>query len=190
MAEDKSIIGGVSFDEIYNNFLPELRSYVNYPIGEIIPFLYKISNPSLKLLDRNNVLKKDEYPILYSMIGDIYTDIYKHIGNEHYILADETQFTLPDMSGRYIVQGVKGKNYCFTTDDFQPFDLENVVVFGKVTNVSSINNSFKTISKTFPVNTTSTPIKKIINLREHEVKHQNKSINIADKCVLFYMRIK
>ena len=190
MAEDKSIISGVSFDQVFNDFLPEIRSYVNYPIGEIIPFLYKINNPSLKLLDRNNILKKAEYPILYSLIGDIYTDIYKHIGNDIHTLADDTQFTLPDMSGRYVVQGVKGKNYCFTTDDFQSFDLENTGIFGKVTNVTSINNVFKSLSKTYPVNTTSTPIKKIVNIREHEVKNQNKSINIADKCVLFYMRVK
>lgn len=187
---DLSIINGISFDQVYNDMFPEIRSFINYPIGEIIPYTFKINNPSLKLLDKNNRLKKVEYPLLYEQIGDIYTEIYKHIGNRYYTIADDTEFMLPDMSGRYIVQGTKGVNYCFTTDDFQSFDLVLNGNFGKVNNISSVNNIFKSLNKSFPLNSVDNPIKSIVNTREHKVVNQSKSINIADKCVLFYMRVK
>lgn len=186
----------ISIQDLYNKIRPQLLSSSGYPLGQIVAYPFSISNSKLKLLDEDNILKKNEYSDLYSIIGDYYTNLYKqNISTFSNIrLANDDEFMIPNLSGRYLVEKTSDQNYEFTPASYQSFKIVLSNELAKISVLSNNSNEYKSITEnTWTVNTTSNPIKSIEQERIFDEKNLTNNpnyINIADKCVLFYMVVK
>lgn len=179
--------------EIYDQYLKDkVRSIMGKPIGEIVQFPFDVTDDTLKLLDADNILEKTAYPDLYAVIGDYYTNYYKKLypGGDVPI-ATSSQFMIPNLSGRYLVQRTEDGAFEYTPASLQAF---KIVVAGGVARVASFNeyyNDFKPATEFHKARSTTQPVKTVKLAVELPEENTNRvSINIADKAINFYMRVK
>lgn len=191
-------ITDITIDQLFNNWKSDINNMLFIPYGEIVIFPYITNDESYKLLDKNNILKISEYPDLYKVIGDYWTDYYTNFynsGNQIPLANKETEFMIPDLSGRYIVQKKSEGKFELTNSQLQGFDIHIEHSFAKLSLIDTEKNSFKgdQSNLSISVNTTSSPVKSIeleTQFKDENLTDSQNKINIADKCVLFYMRVK
>lgn len=179
--------------EIYDKYLKDtVRNIMGKPIGEIVQFPYEVTDETLKLLDDDNILEKASYPDLYEVIGDYYTNYYKKLypGGDVPI-ATTSQFMIPNLAGRYLVQRTEDGAFEYTPASLQAF---KIVVTGGVARVASFNeyyNDFKPATEFHKARSTTQPVKSLKLANPLPEENTNRvSINIADKAINFYMRVK
>lgn len=182
----------------YNTFIkPYLVELSGFLLGEIIQLTYKTTNPLLRLLDHNNILKQAEYPDLFKLIGTQYTNYYKNLKalnpNLNITLCDEaTEFMLPDLSGKYIVQRKEDVKIELTNPTIQSFKISIDGSFAKLSPLSSATNSFKAAEENDELHlvATSNGISSITLTSPLPVDNVGLNVNIGDKSVYFYMKVK
>lgn len=186
----------MSIDTLYNQKVREIaRSSIGYPLGEIIQLPFKSSDETLKLLDENQIVNKSNYPDLYKIIGDYYTDYYTNLyrlGEIPLANKENGEFMLPNLSGRYLVQRNPDDSFELTPAAFQSFKIVISNQFAKVASWNEVYNSFKSNDETIhKVALSDKPIqnvKLLTNFKEENL--DSETININDKCINFYMRVK
>ena len=175
-----------SAKEIYEKIELETHFRYNKPIGEIKIFTHKLpeDNGIFKLCDKNNILSKAEYPLLYSVIGDIYSTMISRT-----LQADE--FVVPNLEGRYLCMKHKDGGFELTPDSIQAFARESVEFYAYLPNNDVSRNHFYSIldknSVQFDMYRFEKPVKRIICDIEDHVR---KTVSTDDKAFLYYMRVK
>lgn len=182
----------------YNKFIkPYLVELSGFFLGEIIQLTYKTTNPLLRLLDHNNTLKQSEYPDLFKLIGNQYTTYYKNLKalnpNLNITICNEaTEFMLPDLSGKYIVQRKEDAQIELTEPTLQSFKISINGAFAKLSPLTQVANSFKATEEESELHlvASSDGISNITLTTPLPTENTGLNINIGDKSVYFYMKVK
>lgn len=186
----------ISIDELYENKVKKIaRASMGYPLGEIIQLPFRSEDETLRLLDENQIVNKNTFPDLYEVIGDYYTDYYSNLyrlGEIPLANKDNGEFMLPNLAGRYLVQRTSEDVFELTPAAFQSFKIVLTNQFAKIASWNEIYNSFKSNSESIhKVALTNKPIQNIELLTQFKEENLNsQTINIDDKCIYFYMRVK
>ena len=174
-----------SAKEIYSKIELETHYRYNKPIGEIKIFTRKLpeDNGIFKLCDKNNILSKAAYPLLYQVVGDMYSSMIARS-----LQADE--FVIPNLEGRYLCMRTENGGFELPPDSIQAFALESVEFYAYLPNNNVSRNQFYSIldknSKQFDMDRFQKPVKRIIC---DVTEHVRKTVSTDDKTFLYYMRV-
>lgn len=175
-----------SAKEIYESIELEAHFRYNKPIGEIKIFTHKLpeDNGVFRLCGKDNILSKAAYPLLYKVIGDMYSSMITRT-----LQADE--FVIPNLEGRYLSMRTSDGVFELNPDSIQAFALESVEFYAYLPNNDvSRNHFFSILDKTsnqYDMERFEKPIKRIIC----DVKdHIRKTVSTDDKAFWYYIRVK
>lgn len=178
-------LGNNNAENIYKQIELESKFRFDTPIGEIKIFTRELpENDIFKKCDSNNILSKKEYPLLYSVIGDMYAGM---LGRN----LQEDELVIPNLEGRYLSMRTADGEFELSPDSIQAFALETVEYYAYFPNNNVSKNYFKsildTVSKKYDMNRFEKPVKRIIcDIKDHVRKTTSEN----DKAFLYYMRVR
>lgn len=168
-------------DKIEEPFCSEILINTNLDKINIICSPRELNDSELVLLDGSNLAKSAE-PYLYNIFGDKYN-------TEH---TPTDYFSLPNLSGRYIVGNKKEENNKYSTSEqaLQAFALETEHYFGFSPKENIIKKYYKSKEKESNNITSDINSERIIkNITINTNNRNNRlSTTIDDKCYLFYIK--
>lgn len=192
----------ITLDEIYNDIYDDIRDITGKPIGEILirfnDTLHAFDSHTWKKLDSSNILNKTDYPDLYKKIGDKYSNFYKLYAQDpsnNYSFPTsfnpDTQFMVPDLTGRYLVQRNDDEDFILTNESIQAFKITIPGNFAKLQNFSYSYNDFKnTEESNLALQEVKKPIKEIKFFMDLDSKNTGDTIDIDSRNCIFYIRCK